>query len=94
METERENILNTVEDISAFVQLKSVIGEKQKDKYNLTGVYWTRYMTQYGIRHLFKNKGNLVFNHKLRKYVHISKTPMKYYFHYTETVKNRALTNE
>ena len=51
-------------------------------------------MTQYGIRHLFKNKGNLVFNHKLRKYVHISKTPMKYYFHYTETVKNRALTNE
>ena len=65
-----------------------------KDEYNLRGVYWTRYMTQYGIRHLFKNKGNLVFNHKLRKYVHISKTPMKYYFHYTETVKNRALTNE
>ena len=47
-------------------------------------------MTQYGIMHLFKNKGILVFNHKLRKY----KTPMKYYFHYMETVKNRALTNE
>ena len=65
-----------------------------KDKYNLNGVYWTRYMTQYGIRHLFINNGNLVFNHKLRKYVHISETPMKYYFHYTETVKNRAFTNK
>ena len=32
-----------------------------KDKYNLRGVFWTRYMTQNGIRHLFKNKGNLVF---------------------------------
>ena len=39
VETEQENILTTVEDISEFVQLKSVIGEKQKDKYNLRGVY-------------------------------------------------------
>ena len=50
-------------------------------------------MTQYGVRNLFINKGNLVFNPKLRKYVHISETPMKY-FHYIETVKNRTLTNE
>ena len=64
-----------------------------KDKYNLRGVYWTRYMTQCGVRHIFINKGNVVFNHKLRKCVHISVTPMKC-FHYTETVKNRTLTNE
>ena len=51
-------------------------------------------MTQYGIRHLFKNQGNLVFNHKLKKYVHISETPMRPYIHYTELVKQRALTNE
>ena len=55
-----------VEDITAFDQLKSVIGEKQ-DEYSLRRVYWTKYMTQYGIRQLFINKGNLVFNHKLKK---------------------------
>ena len=30
-------------------------------------------MTQYGI----KNKGNLAFNYKLNKCIHLSKTPMK-----------------
>ena len=65
-----------------------------KNKYKEKGVYWTRYMTVWGIRHILKNKGNLVFNHKLKEYVHISKTPMKGYFHYIETAKNRALKNE
>ena len=51
-------------------------------------------MTQYSIRHLFKTQGNLVFNHKLKKYVQISETPMKGYFDYTELVKHRALRNE
>ena len=46
-------------------------------------------MTMWGVRHILKNKGNLVFNHKLKKYVHISKTPMKGYYHYIENVKNR-----
>ena len=32
--------------------------KKTKDKYKERGVYWTRYMTQSSIRHLFKNKGN------------------------------------
>ena len=36
-------------------------------------------MTQYGIRYLFKNKGNIVFNYKLNKYIHLSKTPTKGY---------------
>ena len=51
-------------------------------------------MTQYGIRHLFKNKGNSVFNYKLKKYMHLSETPMKGYFLYTKTVKNRMLKDE
>ena len=51
-------------------------------------------MTQYGIRHLLKNKGELVFNHKRKKYVHLSKTPMEGYFLYTETVKNRMLKDD
>ena len=45
-------------------------------------------MTQYGIRHLFKNKGNLVFNYKLNKYIHLYKTPMEGYFQYIKVVKN------
>ena len=61
---------------------------KTRDKYKERKVYWTRYMTQYGIRHLFKNKGNLVFNYKLNKYIHLSKTPMKGYFQYIKVVKN------
>ena len=61
---------------------------KTKDKYKERRVYWTRYMTQYGIRHFFKNKGNLVFNYKLNKSIHLSKTPMKVYLQYIEVVKN------
>ena len=61
---------------------------KTRDKQKERRVYWTRYMTQYGIRHLFKNKGNLVFNYKQNKYIHLSKTPMKGYFQYIKVVKN------
>ena len=63
--------------------------KKTKDKYKERGVCWTRYMIQYSIRHLFKNKGNLVFNYKLNKYIHLSKTPMKGYLSYTEVIKNQ-----
>ena len=51
-------------------------------------------MTQFDIRHLFKNKGNLVFNYKLRKYKHLSESCMQGYFLYTETVKDRMLKDE
>ena len=69
---------------------QNVIGEK-KEKYKERRVYWTRYMTQYGIRHLFKNKGNLAFNYKLNKYIHLSKAPMKGYLQYIKEVKNRPI---
>ena len=48
-------------------------------------------MTRYGIRHLFKNKGNLAFNYKLNKYIHLSKTSMKGYLQYIEVVKNQPI---
>ena len=44
-------------------------------------------MTQYGI----KNKGNLAFNYKLNKCIHLSKTPMKGYLQYIKEVKNRPI---
>ena len=37
-------------------------------------------MTQTRFRYLFKNKGNFVYNFKLKKYEHMSETPMHYEF--------------
>ena len=49
-----------------------------KDKYKRrSNFYSTRYMTRTNCRHLFKNKGNLVYNYKLKKYEHMSETPMR-----------------
>ena len=42
--------------------------------------YWTRNMTQTKDRYLFKNKGNFVYNYKLKKYMHMNFTPMHYEF--------------
>ena len=36
-------------------------GTRRYIDYGRGRVYWARYMTQYGIRHLLINKGNLVF---------------------------------
>ena len=35
-------------------------------------------MTQTKDRYLFKNKGNFVYNYKLKKYMHMNFTPMHY----------------
>ena len=49
-----------------------------KDKYRRSSkFYWTRYMLRTNYRHLFKNRGNFVYNYKLKKYEHMSKTPMR-----------------
>ena len=42
------------------------IGKKPKDKYRrkIGHLYWTRYMTRTNLRHLFRNKGNFINNHK------------------------------
>ena len=45
-----------------------------KDKYKRrSNFYSTRYMTRTNCRHLFKSKGNLVYNYKLKMYEHINK---------------------
>ena len=44
-------------------------------------------MTWINRRHLFKNKGNFVYNHKLKKFEHMSKTQMFHDFHYLQTIR-------
>ena len=50
--------------------------KETKDKYKRRNFYWTRYMTRTNCRHLFKNKGNFIFNYKLKKYEHFCETSM------------------
>ena len=54
--------------------LKKDVRAKYKSKIGFC--YVTRYMTQTKFRHLFKNKGYLVYNCKLQKYEHLNKTPL------------------
>ena len=44
-------------------------------------------MTRTNRRHLFKNKGNFVYNYKLKKYEHMSETPMCGDFFYLQSIK-------
>ena len=64
--------------------------DKNKRRIN-TRFYWTRYMTRTNCRHLFKNKGNLVYSYKLKKYEHMSKTPMRDDFNYLRSIKRDYL---
>ena len=48
--------------------------KETKDKYKRRHLYWRRYMTKTNHRHVFKNKGNFVFNYKLKKYEHLSES--------------------
>ena len=67
--------------------------KKTKDKYKIEKkrFYWTRYMTWTNRRHLFKNKGNFVYNYKLKKFEHMSKTPMCHDYHYLQTIRKDLL---
>ena len=75
--------------INALFQLITFIGKKTKDKYKIQKkrVYWTRYMTWTYRRHLFKNKGNFVYNYKLKKFEHMSKTPMCNDYYYLQAIR-------
>ena len=48
-------------------------------------------MARTNCRHLFKNKGNLVYNYKLKKYEHMSETPMLDDFYYLQSIKKDYL---
>ena len=60
--------------------------DKYKRKIN-DKFYWIRYMTRTNRRHLFKNKSNFVYNHKLKKYEHMSKTPMRVGFKFLQPIR-------
>ena len=48
--------------------------KKPKDKYRWkigNSIYWRRYMTRTNLRHLFRSKGNFVYNYKLKKFEQI-----------------------
>ena len=70
---------------------------KTKDKYrrissrNTKRVYRTRYMTWTNRRDLFKNKGNFVYNCKLKKFEHISKMPMHYDYNSLQQIRKDVL---
>ena len=48
-------------------------------------------MTRTNFRHLFKNKGYLVYNYKLKKYEHMNDTPLRYEFKSMQQFKNNYL---
>ena len=61
-----------------------------KDKYKRKindKFYWTRYMTRTNRRHLLRNKGNFVYNNKLKKYEHMSETPVRGDFYYLQLIR-------
>ena len=64
--------------------------KKPKDKYRWkigNSIFWTRYMTRTNLRHLFRNKGNFDYNYKLKKFEHMSNTPMRGNFYHIQLIK-------
>ena len=72
-----------------IIPTNNLYWKKTKDKYKMQKkrVYWTRYMTWTNRRHLFKNKGNFVYNYKLKEFEHMSKTPMCNDYYYLQTIR-------
>ena len=66
-----------------------------KDKYKIEKkrFYWRRYMTWTNRRHMFKNKGDFVYDYKLKKFKHMSKTPMFNDYNYLQRVRKYFLEN-
>ena len=50
-------------------------------------------MTKTNRRRLFRNKGNFVFNYKLKKYEHLSEKPMRYDFYHLQEIRKGILKN-
>ena len=67
-------------------EAKNKYKRKVNDKF-----YWTRYMTRTNRRHLFRNKDNFGYNYKLKKYKHMSETPMRGDFYFLQSIKKDLL---
>ena len=76
-----------------IVPTNKLYWRKTKDKYkrNTKRVYQTRYMTWTNRRDLFKNKGNFAYNCKLKKFEHMSKTPMHYDYDFLQQMRTNVL---
>ena len=48
---------------------------------------------RYRQRFLFKNKGNFIYNYKLKKFEHISQTPLKFEYDYSQRIKENSFAN-
>ena len=48
---------------------------------------WTRYMIWTNRRYLLRNKGNLLYNYKLKKFEQMSETPMWYDYKYSQNIR-------
>ena len=72
-----------------IIPTNNLYWKKTKGKYKTQKkrVYWTRYMTWTNRRHLFKNKGNFVYNYKLKKFEHMSKTPICNDYYYLQAIR-------
>ena len=44
-------------------------------------------MTRTNLRHLFRNKGNFLYHNKLKKWEHMSETPLRDYFKHIQWIK-------
>ena len=83
---------------NALFQLTKLIGKKTINKYkhgimNGKRQYRTRYMTCTNRRCLFRNKGNFVYNYKLKKFEHASETPVWYDYKYLQNIRRDSLKN-
>ena len=54
----------------------------------------TRYMTRTNLRHLFKNKGNFIYNYKLKKCKHMSETPVRGNFYHMQWIKKELFKHD
>ena len=84
------------QDYQCIVPTDKPYWRKTENKYkhgiiNGKRIYWTRYMTWTRFIHLFKNKGNFVYNYKLKKFEHMSRTPMQYDYEHLQKVKKLEL---
>ena len=67
-----------------------------KDKYKRKindKFYWTRYITRTNCTHLFRDKGNSAYNYKLKKYEHMSETPVHGDFYYLQSIRKDQPSN-
>ena len=84
--------------INALFLTNKPYWKKTKNKYkhgimNGKRQYWTRYMTLNNRRCLFRNKGNLIYNYKIKKCEYMSETPMWYDYKCLQNIRKDSLKN-